>query len=141
RNGRWAGAQGGIESGAGHYPVMVAVHTLFYVALALEWMFISPGWSSLWPLWLALLAFAQVLRVWAIRSLGRYWNTRIITIPGMPLVRRGPYRFVRHPNYVVVMIEIAAIPLLVSDYWTAAVFSVLNALVLTVRIREEEKAL
>jgi len=84
---------------------------------------------------------AQALRVWAILSLGRRWNTRIIVIPGLKPVARGPYRYIRHPNYVAIAVELIAIPMMCGAYRTAALFSALNALLLRIRIREEEKAL
>jgi methyltransferase len=141
RNRRWAMARAGREYGRRSYFVIVAVHALFFVSLVLEWRFRSHGWNSLWPVWMVLLTSAQILRFWSIRSLGRLWNTRIIVIPGGTLVRRGPYRLVRHPNYAVVIIEILAVPMLCGAYFTAAIFSLANALVLARRIPEEERAL
>jgi methyltransferase len=141
RNRRWAMAHGGHECNGRTYPGIVAVHALFYVSLVFEWMFRSKGWNSVWPLLLVLIAAAQVLRFWSIWSLGRWWNTRIITAPGMELVLQGPYRFIRHPNYTVVSIELLAIPMLCGAYFTAAVFSLANALILAKRIPEEEQAL
>jgi len=141
RNRRWAMNHGGREYGGWAYPLIVSVHALFYVSLLLEWRFRSDGWNSQWPLWLVLLTAAQILRFWSIRSLGRCWNTRIITVPGVKLVAQGPYRFIRHPNYTVVTIELLAIPMLCGAYVTAAVFSLANALILALRIPEEERAL
>jgi methyltransferase len=141
RNRRWAMAQGGLESDRRQYPVIVAVHTLFYLALWLEWKYWSHGWNALWPIWLGLLAGAQTLRFWAILALGRHWNTRIIVLPQMKLVTRGPYRFIRHPNYLAVIIEFVAIPVLCSAYRTAAVFTLANAWILARRIPQEERAL
>ena len=108
RNRRWAMKQGGLESDRRQYLVIVAVHTLFYLSLWLEWKYWSHGWNALWPIWLGLLAGAQIVRFWAILALGRYWNTRIIVLPQMKLVTRGPYRFIRHPNYLAVIIEFVA---------------------------------
>jgi methyltransferase len=141
RNRRWAMDHGGREHGGRTYPVIVAVHALFYVSLLLEWRFRSNGWNSQWPLWVVLMTAAQILRFWSIRSLGRCWNTRIITVPSVKLVVQGPYRFIRHPNYTVVTIEFLAIPLLCGAYVTAAIFSLMNALILALRIPEEEQAL
>jgi methyltransferase len=141
RNRRWAREQGGRESGQWHYPLIVAVHVAFYISLALEYRYLSSGWNPLWPVWLAILVLAQALRVWAIVSLGRYWNTRIIVIPGRKPVIKGPYRLIRHPNYLVVATEIFVIPVLCGAYFTAAAFSAINAVVLYLRIREEERAL
>lgn len=140
---QWALARGGVEHGAGHYPVMVALHTAFLVASLVEvpladrpflpWL----GWPAL-----AVLVAAHVLRWWCITSLGRRWTTRVVVLPGAPLVTRGPYRWLRHPNYVAVAMEIAALPLVHTAWVTAAVFTVLNAaLLLGVRIPAEERAL
>jgi methyltransferase len=141
RNRRWAMALGGKEWDRGFYPVIVVIHTLFYLSLLLEWHYRSPGWNALWPLWLALLLAAQVLRLWSIQALGRHWNTRIIVIPGTMPVRRGPYRFIRHPNYAAVIIEILTVPILCGAYWTAIIFCPANALLLARRIPREEQAL
>lgn len=141
RNRRWAMDQGGKESGEWHYPLIVAVHAAFYLSLVLEYRYLSSGWNALWPVWLAILVLAQGLRIWAILSLGRYWNTRIIVIPGKKPVMRGPYRWIRHPNYLVVVTEIFVIPVLCGAYFTAASFSAINAVVLYLRIREEERAI
>ena len=141
RNRRWAMAQGGMESDRRQYLVIVAVHTLFYFSLLLEWKIRSHGWNALWPIWLGLLAGAQIVRFWAILALGHYWNTRIIVLPKMKLVTRGPYRFIRHPNYLAVAIEFVAIPVLCGAYGTAVVFSLANAWMLVRRIPEEERAL
>jgi methyltransferase len=141
RNRRWALARGGREYGGRTYPAIVAVHTLFFVALLLEWRYRSHGWNSQWPAWVVLLAAAQILRLWTILSLGRCWNTRIIVIPGLQLVAQGPFRFIRHPNYAVVIVEMFTIPVLCGAYFTAAIFSLANALLLARRIPEEERAL
>jgi methyltransferase len=130
-----------VEFGTRHYPAVIAVHIFFYVSLVIEWRMGSRSWSALWPVWLGLSAASQVLRAWVILSLGRFWNTRIIVIPGENPVSRGPYRFVRHPNYVVVIVEMLAIPMLCGAYITAAVFSLANAWILSRRIPEEERAL
>lgn len=90
---------------------------------------------------LLIVIIAQCIRIWALTSLGRYWNTKIIVLPDAPVVEKGPYRFLRHPNYAVVMTEIAFVPLIFQAYWTAILFTVLNAWMLSVRIRVEEKAL
>jgi methyltransferase len=140
-NRRRAMAQGGRESDRRQYLVIVAVHTLFYLSLWLEWKYWSHGWNAFWPIWLGLLAGAQVVRFWAILALGRHWNTRIIVLPQMKLVTRGPYRFIRHPNYLAVIIELVAIPVLCSAYCTAVIFSLANACILARRIPQEESAL
>lgn len=141
RNQRWAMSRGGIETGRGQYSVIVILHALFLLSLVLERQYLPRGWDPLWPFWLGILILSQLLRAWSELSLGRSWNTRIIVIPGARPVLKGPYRFIRHPNYVAVVIEILAIPMLCGAYLTAGAFSVLNAVVLYWRIREEERAL
>ena len=135
-------ARGGTESGFGHYPFMVMLHSGFLAACVLEvWLGGRPFLPALgWPM-LALLVAAQAVRWWCIRALGSRWNTRIIVVPDEPLVTDGPYRFTRHPNYLAVVVEGFALPLVHTAYLTALVFSVLNAGLLTVRIRAENAAL
>lgn len=142
RNARWAFAQGGRESGQGHYVVMVVLHTGLLVGALVEAWWRRPDV----PLLLAATMFAlvlasQALRWWCIATLGRQWNTRVIVVPRLPLVRSGPYRWLRHPNYVAVVVEGFALPLVHAAWWTAVVFTVANAALLTVRIRVEERAL
>ncbi len=129
-------ARGAVEVGAGHYPVIVALHAAWLGGL----------WFLAWgrPIsWLALAAFAvlQGLRIWVLASLGRRWTTRIIVVPGEKLVARGPYRYLRHPNYAVVVGEIACLPLVFGLVLYALLFSAANALVLLLRIRTENAAL
>lgn len=142
RNLAWALARGGRESGAGHYPVMVALHTGLLVGAVAEVLVADrPFQPALgWPM-VALVLAAQALRWWCIRTLGPQWNTRIVVVPGMALVSAGPYRWLRHPNYVAVVVEGFALPLVHSAWITAAVFTVVNAVLLTVRIRAEGRAL
>lgn len=130
-------AKGAQEFGAGHYPVIVLLHAAWLASLA---VFI-PADAPVVPGVLALFLLVQILRIWVLASLGRYWTTRIITLPGVPLVRRGPYRFIRHPNYLVVVLEIALLPLCFGAWEIAVVFSLLNAAMLFWRIREENLAL
>ena len=129
-------AQGAVEHGRGHYPLIVAVHLLWLAAL---WWLATP--RPIDGFWLALVVRLEVGRVWVLTTLGPRWTTRIIVLPGAPLVRRGPYRFVNHPNYWVVIGEIAVLPLVFGLWQVAIVFTLLNAAVLTVRIREENRAL
>lgn len=142
RNRAWMLAQGAEEHGAGHYPLFFGLH----VGWMLGWIFealargplLPPGW---W-LWLGLFGLAQGLRYWCIVSLGRYWNTRILVIRGGERVRRGPYRWLRHPNYLAVAVELLCVPLVFGGWVTALVASGLNAaLLLGVRIPAEERAL
>ncbi|MFF9131449.1 isoprenylcysteine carboxyl methyltransferase family protein [Streptomyces sp. NPDC014806] len=142
RNAIWTLSRAGVEYGRGHYPVMVALHTsLLACCLAESALAHRPFLPALgWPM-LALVIMAQALRWWCISTLGPYWNTRVIVVPGARLVGAGPYRFLRHPNYVAVVVEIAALPLVHCAWLTAAVFTAANALLLAVRIRCENTAL
>lgn len=139
RNERWLLKHGAVEYGHEHYPIIVLLHVLFFVALIVEYSASHARPYSL-PL-LAAYFLVLAYKAWAILSLGRCWNTKIYRIPGYPLVRKGPYRFMKHPNYVAVVAEIALIPLIFHLYFTASVFSLLNAAMLTVRIRKENRAL
>lgn len=136
RNTRRLLAQGAREVGAAHYPLIVAVHTLW---LAVLW-WLAPT-RAIEPFCLAIFVLLQLARIWVVASLGARWTTRIIVLPGETLVRRGPYRWVNHPNYLVVIGEIAALPLAFGLRSVALIFSALNAAVLFVRIREENRAL
>ena len=137
RNTRRLLAEGAREAGAGHYPHMVSLHAAWLVAL----LFLVPADASVdWGL-LALFLSLQAGRVWVIASLGRYWTTRVITLPEAPLVRRGPYRFLRHPNYLIVVAEIAVLPLAFGAWQLALVFTLLNAALLAWRIRIEDRVL
>src|SRR5690554_1310222 len=143
RNARAAFARGGREFGLGHFPWMVALHTGLLVASFLEaWLLERPflPWLG-WPM-LVLVVLSQVLRYWCIASLGAQWNTRVIVVPGAGMVTRGPYRWLKHPNYVAVVVEGFALPLVFTSWVTALVFTVLNAvLLLRFRIPVEERAL
>lgn len=142
RNLAWALARGGRETGFSHYPVMVVLHTGLLAGCLLEvWLGDRPFHAALgWPVFVVVLA-SQALRWWCIRTLGPQWNTRIVVVPGMELVDRGPYRLFRHPNYVAVVAEGAALPLVHSAWITAVVFTVANAVLLIVRVRMENRAL
>lgn len=138
----WARAQGGVEHGAGHYPAMVLLHTAFLVGCLVEVPLADRPfvpWLG-WPM-LGLLVAAHALRWWCIRTLGNQWNTRVVIVPGLPLVTGGPYRWIRHPNYVAVVLEGIALPLVHTAWVTALTFTVLNAALLVVRIRVEDAAL
>ena len=117
------------------------VHVLFPLALIAEVLGLGVRPPGAWPLWLALFLAAQVLRVAAIRALGERWHVRIWVVPGMPLVRRGPYRFLRHPNYLVVVLELLAAPMMFGAWRTALAISALNLAALAIRIPAEERAL
>jgi methyltransferase len=127
---------GAREHAPGHYPLIVAVHTLWLASL--WWFALS---RSIDGFWLALFVLIELARIWVLGTLGSRWTTRIIVLPEAPLVRRGPYRFVNHPNYWVVIGEIAVLPLVFGLWKVAFVFTLLNAVVLTIRIRKENEAL
>ncbi len=129
-------ASGAHEVAPGHYPLIVALHLTW---LATLW-WIAPG-LPLHLGFLTLFALIQIARIWVLRTLGQRWTTRIIVVPGAPLVTRGPYRFVNHPNYLVVTAEIAVLPLVFGLWQVALIFSMLNAAILNVRIRAENRAL
>lgn len=129
-------ADGAREHGAGHYPLIVALHVAWLITL---WV-LAPG-RDIDMFWLAMFVLLQAARIWIIATLGPRWTTRIIVHPDQPLVRRGPYRFLAHPNYWVVIGEIAVLPLVFGLPLVALVFTLLNAAVLWFRIREENRAL
>ncbi len=141
RNERILRARGAVERGQGHYPLIVAMHALWLLSTLVEGTVRGPDLPALWPVPLALFLLVQPLRYWAILSLAECWNTRILVVPGAKPVRRGPYRYFRHPNYVVVVVEILSFPLIFGAWITALVFSVLNAILLSARIRDENRAL
>lgn len=141
RNERRARARGAVEWGRGHYPLIVALHSLWLVSTLVEGLLRGPVFPVYWPAALALFLLVQPLRYWAILSLGESWNTKILVVPGAKPVRSGPYRYLNHPNYVVVVVEILTFPLIFGAWLTALVFTLLNAAVLRVRIREENRAL
>lgn len=130
-------ARGAVEIGRSHYLFFVVLHAAWLVCLVI---FLPHPDFLRWG-WLALFGMLQVLRIWVLVSLGPYWTTRILTLPDAPLVRTGPYRFVRHPNYIIVVCEIASLPLAFGEYAVALVFSILNGALLAWRITVEEGAL
>lgn len=129
-------AMGAREHGRSHYPLIVAVHASWLISL---W-WLAPARSIHWP-FLILFALLQLGRLWVIRTLGNRWTTRIIVLPGAPLITAGPFRFVSHPNYLIVIGEVAVLPLVFGLWELALLFSALNAIVLTIRVREENRAL
>jgi len=135
RNTRRLLQKGAVEVGGRHYPVMVALHTGWVLALVLF------GYNQpvAWP-WLLVYAVLQIFRLWILATLGERWTTRIIIIDE-PLVRSGPFAFVNHPNYILVVLEIFVAPMVLGLFWVAAVFSILNAAMLAQRISVEERAL
>ncbi|HET6436532.1 MAG TPA: isoprenylcysteine carboxylmethyltransferase family protein [Anaeromyxobacter sp.] len=142
RHGRILRARGAVEAGRGHYPPMIALHTGLLLACAIEpWLF--PG---AWPRAVAvpaaaLVLLSQALRWWVVATLGVRWSTRVLVLPGATPVKGGPYRWVRHPNYLAVVVEVAALPLACGAWRTAICASLLDAALLRARIRAEERAL
>lgn len=136
RNTRALMAEGARQFGAGHYPVMVALHTAWLIAMA---VLTEPN-PPVRPGWLALFAVCQVLRIWCVVSLGPYWTTRIVVVPDSVPVTRGPYRYLRHPNYLIVAFEVPVLPMALSLPWVALVFGLLNLALLAHRVRVEDAA-
>ena len=142
RNAQWAFARGGKEYGLAHYRFMTVFHTAFLIACVVEPWWLARPFPSPWGYGFLFLALAaQGLRYWAITTLGSRWNTRVIVLPEAEPVTGGPYRFIRHPNYVAVVLELMVLPLVHGAWLTAVVFTVINALLLRVRVRVEEEAL
>ncbi|WP_044748272.1 isoprenylcysteine carboxyl methyltransferase family protein [Bacillus alveayuensis] len=141
RNERWLKEKGAKEFGKKHYKYIVLVHILFLLSFWVEAMFHGARLSPFWPIILSGFLITQLLRVWTILSLGRFWNTKILVVPNAKVIAKGPYRWLRHPNYVIVALEFVLIPLLFQAYWTAMIFSLLNMIVLFIRISVEEQAL
>lgn len=140
QNEKWMKRQGGVEFGQKHYRIMVAMHTFFFLFYIWEVIFFQKSISYLWPYLLIIFLLTQIGRVWALISLGRYWNTKIIVLPHRVVVK-GPYRYLKHPNYLIVTLEFIIIPLFFQAYITLVVFSILNIWILSIRIPEEERAL
>ncbi len=130
-------ANGGIEHGANHYFLLVVLHTAWLASLVA----FVPAEAPIDPVLLTFFVVLQLGRVWVIKSLGRYWTTRVITVPDQPLIKRGPFRIIRHPNYLIVEAELIIVPLIVGVWELSIVFGVANAFVLAWRIRVEEQAI
>ena len=140
-NRQWALAAGAKEHGEKHYICFILMHGGWFAGWLVEG-FLRNQFNPIWEVWLGIYLLAQMLRYWCIHSLGRQWNTRILVIPNMPLVRRGPYRFVRHPNYIAVVLELFCVPLIFNAWFTAIAVSIINLLLLLyIRIPAEEAAL
>ena len=139
RNQIWLLQQGAIEYGQKHYPYIVALHVLFIISLIIEYS--TKQTSSFSLFFLVLYFLLMAFKMLVIMSLGKFWNTKIYHISGFPLMKRGVYKYVKHPNYLIVIAEIAIIPLVFHLYFTAITFTVLNAIILSVRVKEENKVL
>lgn len=143
RNEKFLKEKGAVEYGKSHYKYIIVLHVFFIAALIAEYI-ITREFRNVTSLNYFLLMFfsvIQILRFYTIYSLGKYWNTKILRIPGVPLVKKGAYRYMKHPNYIIVAAEILVLPLIFGCYITALVFSVLNLLVLSVRIKAENNVL
>ena len=134
-------AAGAVEHGRSHFPLFVALHTLWPLALAAEVLAGPARPGPAWPVWLAMFAAAQALRYAAIAALGERWSVRVLALPAAPLVRRGPYRWLRHPNYLAVIVELAAAPMIFGAWRTALAASAVNLAALALRVRVEERVL
>lgn len=141
RNEKWLKQRGAVEFGKDHYRYLVTMHMLFFAVFVFEKIFFNCRLTPLWPAIFLLFILGQMMRVWIIASLGKYWNTKIIVLPNAKVVKNGPYRFMKHPNYCIVTLEFIVIPLLFSTYYTLFIFTLLNMFMLMIRIPEEEKAL
>jgi methyltransferase len=141
RNEKILKAQGATEFDKKGYRVIVVMHIAFFISLACEKLLLNRTLNSYWFIFVFLFLAAQVLRYWAIKTLGVYWNTKVLVIPNHSLVITGPYKYLRHPNYIAVITEIAVIPLIFSCYITAVVFSLINFILLRRRIKIEESVL
>ncbi|OZM57469.1 isoprenylcysteine carboxyl methyltransferase [Lottiidibacillus patelloidae] len=134
--------QGAIEVGKEHYKYIVSLHVFFFISLFIEVLYFEKALSQVWPILIGLLILTQLLRIWVLVTLGKYWNTKIIVLEGAKVKANGPFRFFKHPNYLVVCLEIFLIPMIFQAYVTLIVFSIANAFILfKVRIPAEEQAL
>lgn len=141
KNEKWMKENGAIEYGSKHYPAMVLIHIGFLVSVIFEVGYFNLELSPLWGMVLTGFIVTQLIRVWALKSLGPFWNTKIIVLPGANIIKKGPYRFIRHPNYLIVTLELILIPVLFQAYFTAILFTLCNFVILYIRIPLEEKAL
>ncbi|GAB3805158.1 isoprenylcysteine carboxyl methyltransferase family protein [Virgibacillus kimchii] len=141
RNEKWMKEKGAIEIGKEHYKWFILIHSLFFFSILIEIILRNVSAVQLNYVLFILFLLTQVVRIWCISSLGKFWNTKIIVLPGYPLVKKGPYKYVKHPNYIIVGVELFIIPLLFGAYVTAVIFPILHILLLRIRIPCEEKAL
>lgn len=141
RNTKWIKEKGGYEVGEKHYKYIVFLHTAFFLSLFVEILYFEKTMAVWWWFPFLLFILAQAGRIWSLATLGPFWNTRIMILPGAKVVSKGPYRFFRHPNYMIVTTEILVLPIMFQAYLTAIVFTFLNIIILSVRITQEENAL
>ncbi|MBS4194446.1 isoprenylcysteine carboxyl methyltransferase family protein [Lederbergia citri] len=141
RNEQWMLTSGAKEYGQSHYQLMVLMHIGFFLSLIVEYLIRKPALNSYWQALLFIFIIVQIGRIWVIVTLGKYWNTKIIVLSGTYVVKKGPFKYVKHPNYIIVTIELFVIPMIFNLYITAILFLILNQIILRVRIPIEEKAL
>lgn len=143
KNEVWLRKQGAVEYGREHYKYIVILHTMFFISMFIEYYIRGrhSEFSVINYLFLVIFSILQLMRLWVLNSLGKYWNTKILRIQGSVLINKGPYRYFKHPNYIIVVCEIIVIPMIFDLYYTAVIFTVLNAIILSVRIKEENKVL
>lgn len=144
KNERWMKARGAIEVGKAHYKWFILLHSLFFVAIIVEYEYKVLAYGEHVPfykLFFIIFLLAQIGRVWCMYSLGRFWNTKIIVLPKVALIKKGPYKYVKHPNYVIVFIELLCMPIMFGLYVSAILFPFFHLLLLTIRVPEEEAAL
>ena len=141
KNEKWMKEQGAIEYGKNHYKWMVLVHVGFFISLMIEVIVFQKKMIAIWPFLLSVFFLLQIARVWVIASLGKFWNTKIIVLPGANIVTKGPYKYIKHPNYFIVTLELLVIPIMFQAYVTALCFLIFNQIILSIRISAEEKAL
>ncbi|WP_212972064.1 isoprenylcysteine carboxyl methyltransferase family protein [Bacillus sp. J14TS2] len=141
QNERWMLQHGAIIYGQSHYPYMILLHVGFFLFFIVEVVISGQRPARFWPIFLSIFFLLQFARYWVIISLGKYWNTKIIVLPNAALIRKGPFRFIKHPNYMIVTLELLVVPLMFHAYITAILFFFLNQWMLFIRIREEDQAL
>lgn len=142
QNEKWMKARGGIETGSAHYKWFIYLHILFFISVFLETSMKLANQEVVFSyFYFFVFLLAQLARFWCIYSLGRFWNTKIIVMPRVALIKKGPYKYIKHPNYVIVAVELFVIPMLFGAYLSAIVFPILHVLLLRIRIPAEEKAL
>lgn len=141
RNEMWMKSRGGMEKGAKHYKLFILLHCLFFLSMILEATLDDHHLTGINYFLLSIFFLTQIVRIWCIQTLGKFWNTKVIVLPGVSLIKKGPYKYVKHPNYIIVAVELFVIPFLVGANITAVVFPILHVLLLRVRIPREEKAL
>lgn len=141
RNERVVKSKGALEFDRDGYRYIVATHAAFFISLVLEKLLLQRELNKYWVIFFVIFVIAQILRYWAISNLGVYWNTRVLVVPGSQRTTTGPYKYLKHPNYIAVIVEIAVIPLIFSCYLTSIIFSIVNLILIRRRIGIEERAL